>query len=122
MGLHIASALTGSEVSDCKGYLPIMNAEGPAPKVLLADKGYDTDLIREDMEKRGGVAIITTKRNRLVQLPSIDALRNIVDCCFNKLKNAQRRAICYEKAASSYLCFIHIVSTRLQMCQFVDAS
>lgn len=53
MGLPIAFALTGGEVSDFKGYLPIMNAEGPAPKVLLADKGYDSDYIREDMKRRG---------------------------------------------------------------------
>ena len=39
MGLPIAFALTGGEVSDFKGYLPVMNADGPAPKVLLGDKG-----------------------------------------------------------------------------------
>ncbi|MEO6247599.1 MAG: transposase [Sphingomicrobium sp.] len=38
MGLPIAFALTGGEVSDFKGYLPVMNAEGSAPKVLFADK------------------------------------------------------------------------------------
>ena len=37
MGLPIAFALTGGEVSDYKGYLPTMNADGPTPKVLLAD-------------------------------------------------------------------------------------
>jgi hypothetical protein len=35
-----------------------MEAEGPAPKVLLADKGYDADFIREDMQRRGGFAMI----------------------------------------------------------------
>ena len=92
MGLPIAFALTGGEVSDYKGYLPIMNADGPAPKVLLADKGYDTDFIREDMERRGGIAMIPTKRNRLVQLPvdpAIYALRNMVERCFNKLKTPE---------------------------------
>src|SRR3546814_7839089 len=81
MGLPIAVALTGGEVSDFKGYRPVMDADGPAPKVLLADKGYDADFIRQDMEKRGGVAMIPTKRNRLVQLPvdaDIYALRNMV--------------------------------------------
>ena len=39
MGLPTACALTGGEVSDYKGYLPIMNADGPAPKVLFAGKG-----------------------------------------------------------------------------------
>jgi len=102
-----------------------MDADGPAPKVLLADKGYDADFIREDMERRGGVAMIPSKRNRLVQLPidaAIYALRNMVERCFNKLKNARRLATRYDKTAASYLGFIHIVSIRLWMRQFVNAS
>ena len=125
MGLPIAFALTGGEVSDFKGYLPVMNADGRAPKVLLADKGYDADFIRKDMERRGGFAMIPTKRNRLVQLPvdtAIYALRNMVERCFNKLKNARRLATRYDKTADSYLGFIHIVSIRLWMNQFVNAS
>ena len=133
LGLPIAFALTGGEVSEYKGYLPVMDADGPAPKVLLADKpvlsevegGYDADFIRENMEKRGGTAMIPTKRNRLVQLPvdaAIYALRNRVERCFNKLKNARRLAPRYDKTADSYLGFIHIVSIRLWMRQFVNAS
>ena len=92
MGLPIAIALTAGEVSDYKGYMPVMDAEGPAPKVLLADKGYDANFIRDDMERRGGFAMIPTKKNRLVQIPvdgAIYALRNIIERCFNKLKNAR---------------------------------
>ena len=102
-----------------------MNAHGPAPKVLLADKGYDADFIREDMERRGCAAMIPTKRNRLIQLPvdaAIYALRNMVERCFNKLKNARRLATRYDKTADSYLGFIHIVSIRLWTRQFVNAS
>ena len=133
MGLPIAFALTGGEVSDFKGYLPVMNADGPAPKVLLGDKpvlsevegGYDADFIRQDMESCGGLAMIPTKRNRLIQLPvdaAIYALRNMVERCFNKLKNARRLATRYDKTADSYLGFIHTVSIRLWMRQFVNAS
>jgi transposase len=125
MGLPIACVLTGGEVSDYKGYLPVMDADGPEPKVLLADKGYDADFIREDMEKRGGVAMIPTKRNRLIQLPvdtAIYALRNMVERCFNKLKNARRLATRYDKTADSYLGFIHILSIRMWTRQFVNAS
>ena len=102
-----------------------MDADGPAPKVLLADKGYDADFIREDMDRRGGVAMIPTKRNRLIQLPvdaGIYALRNMVERCFNKLKNARRLATRYDKTADSYLGFIHIISIRLWMREFVNAS
>ena len=86
-----------------------------ALKVLLVHKGYDTDFTREDVEKSGGVAIIPTKRNTLVQMPvdpAIYALRNMVERCLNKLKNA-RLATRYDKTADDYFGFIHTVSTRL---------
>lgn len=60
--------------------------------------------------------MIPIKRNRLIQLPidaAIYALRNMVERCFNKLKNARRLATRYDKTADSYLGFIHIVSIRL---------
>ena len=125
MGLPIALAITGGEASDFKGYLPIMDADGPAPKVLLADKGYDADFIREDMARRGGMAMIPTKRNRKIQLPvdpAIYNLRNMLERCCNKLKNARRLATRYDKTADSYLGFIHIVSIRLWMLEFVNTS
>lgn len=102
-----------------------MDAEGPPPNVLLADKGYDADFIRQDMEKRGGTAMIPTKRNRLIQLPvdaAIDALRNMIERCFNKLKTPEDWATRYDKTAHSCLSFIHIVSIRLRTRQFVNAS
>lgn len=98
-----------------------MEQEGPSAKVLLADKGYDADFIRQDMEQRGGFAMIPTKRNRLLQIPvdpAIYALRNIIERCFNKLKNARRLATRYDKTALSYAAFVHIVSIRLWFRQF----
>ena len=77
------------------------------------------------MEKPGGVAMIPTKRKRLIQLP-VDAViyaqRNRVERCFNKLKHARRLAPRYDRTADSYLRFIHIVSIRLWIRQFVNAS
>lgn len=69
--------------------------------------------------------MIPTKRNRLAQLPvdaAICALCNMVERCFNKLKNARRLATRYGKTADSYLGFTHIVSIRLWTRQFVNAS
>ena len=125
MGLPIAIALSPGEVSDYKGYRPVMEEEGPEPKVLLADKGYDADFIREDMEKRGGHAMIPTKSNRLVQRPvdaAVYALRNRIERCFNKLKNARRLATRYDKTAASYRGFVNIVSLRLWMKAFVNTA
>lgn len=50
--------------------------------------------------------MIPTKRNRLIQLPvdaAIYALRNIVERCFNELKNARSLATRYNKTVDSYL-------------------
>ena len=49
LGLPVAAVLTGGEVSDVKGYGPVMAEPGPEPKVVLADKGYDTDAILADL-------------------------------------------------------------------------
>ena len=102
-----------------------MEEEGPPAKVLLADKGYDADFIRNDMDQRGGFAMIPTRRNRKKQIPvdpAIYALRNIIERCFNKLKNARRLATRYDKTANSYSGFIHVISIRLWMKQFVNRS
>jgi transposase len=123
-GNPIAIALTVGEVSDYKGFMPIMEVESPTPKVLLADKGYNADFIRDDMQKRGGFAMIPTKCHRLIQLLNDGAnyaLRNIIERCFNKLKNARRLATRYDKTAQSYAGFIHVVSIRLWMKQFVNS-
>jgi hypothetical protein len=40
-----------------------MAEDAPDPKVLIADRGYDADAIRSDVETRGGTPVIPTKRN-----------------------------------------------------------
>ena len=115
--------LTGGEVSDVKGYAPVMAEPGPEPKVLLGDKGYDTDAILDDLEARGAAAIIPAKRNRTIQR-HIDghlyALRNRVERCFSKLEHSRRLATRYDKTADSYLGFVLVASIRLWVRHFVN--
>jgi len=93
-----------------------MDEPGPQPRLLLADKGYDADFIRQDLDDRGVAAVIPAKRNRTVQ-PVIDghiyALRNLVERCFSKLKHSRRLATRYDKTADSFLGFILVASIRL---------
>ena len=106
---------TGGQVSDYKGYDPVMEG-GPEPKVWLADRGYDANRIRDDVEARGGTAVIPTRKTRKVQALIDDviyALRNLVERCINRLRNARRVATRYDKTAASYLGFVHIVSIRI---------
>ncbi len=102
-----------------------MANDGPDAKVLIADKGYDADRIREDIEAQGGTAIIPARRSRK-QPVAIDghiyALRNRIERCFNKLKNSRRLATRYDKTADSYLGFIHIAAVRLWFKHFVNTT
>jgi transposase len=84
-GLPISTTLTADEAHDIKGYEALMSEDAPEPKVLLADRGYDSDAVRADAEKRG-VPMIPTKKNRRVQIAvdgAIYALRNRIERCFN---------------------------------------
>ncbi len=102
-----------------------MNAHGPAPRVLLADKGYDSDHIRASLEEAGAVAMIPARRNRKnpVQIDDfVYALRNRIERCFNKLRCSRRLATRYDKTADSYLGFIYLASIRLWFRHFVNST
>ena len=116
MGLPVRAEITGGEVSDYKGYDALVNGDLPAAKVFIADKGYDSDHIRRDVEQRGGASVIPSRSNRKQIVPVdgfIYALRNQIERCFNKLKCSRRFATRYDKTAASYLGIIHIVAARL---------
>ena len=102
-----------------------MRENGPEPKVILADRGYDADAIRADIERRGATPVIPTKKNRRVQIEidgAIYALRNRIERCFNRLKNSRRFATRYEKLAETFAGFVNLVSIRLWLRHFVNAA
>jgi len=125
LGLPVAVVLTGGQVSDVKGYAPVMAQPGPEPKIMLGDKGYDADSILSDLEANNITAVIPPKRNRKIQ-PIIDghiyALRNLVERCFSKLKHSRRLATRYDKTADSFLGFVLIASIRLWVRHFVHTT
>jgi len=108
--------ISGGEVSDYKGFDLVQDADLPSPKIFIADKGYDSNHIRDTITDKGGTAVIPARSNRKVP-EEIDglvyALRNQIERCFNKLKCSRRLATRYDKTAISNLGFIHIVVARL---------
>jgi len=110
------AAVTPGQVSDYRGYDAVMDDDLPPARVLIADKGYDSDAIRDDVAARGGTSIIPARRSRKCAEPVdgfLYALRNQIERCINKLKNARRVATRYDKTATSYLGFIEIAAARI---------
>ena len=108
--------ITPGQTSDYLGFDLIMENNLPEPRVLLADRGYDSDNIRKTMEARNVMPVIPMRKTRKMRVGvdhSLYRLRNLVERCFNKLKNARRVATRYDKTAESFLGFIDIASIRL---------
>src|SRR4051812_9662902 len=66
-GLPIAIVITPGQAHDVTAYPALMEEIDDDPDQMLTDKGYDTDAVRADVEKRGGQAMIPTKANRKLQ-------------------------------------------------------
>ncbi|WP_233253548.1 transposase, partial [Paracoccus binzhouensis] len=68
------------------------------------------------IESRNALPMIPMRKNRKVRKVvdmTIYTLRNMVERCFNKLKNSRRLATRYDKTADSFLGFIDIACIRL---------
>ncbi|MCV6591461.1 MAG: transposase, partial [Silicimonas sp.] len=68
------------------------------------------------LEKRDALPVIPMRKSRKKRVGvdrTLYRLRNMVERCFNKLKNARRVATRYDKTAESFLGFIDITSIRL---------
>ena len=87
--------VTPGQASGHKGFDLVMGDDPPAPAALLADKGYDADRIRDWAEVRDAIPVIPRRRNRKARAGvdlTLYALRNLVERCFGRLKNARRVA------------------------------
>jgi len=84
--------------------------------MLLADRGYDADWIRDLVRQRGAWANIPPKRNRTEARcfsPHLYRARNLVERFFNKIKHCRRVATRYDKLVATYLAFVQLACIRL---------
>ncbi len=114
-GLPIRLALTPGETHDNRLCSALLIALLPQT-MLLADRGYDADWIRELARQQGAWANIPPKRNRndpTCFSPYLCRARNLIERFFNKIKQYRRVATRYDKLAANYLAFIKIASIRV---------
>ncbi len=108
--------ITGGETAGIKGVDLVMTKELPEPACFRADKGYDADKVRENLDERRIVAVIPMRRNRKGWRAAdrdFYRWRNLVERCFSKLKQWRRVATRHHKTALSFLGFIDIASMRI---------
>jgi transposase len=81
--------------------------------MLLADKGYDADALRNAVTERKAWANIPPKANRKDAIPFLYKARNFVERFFNKAKQFRRIATRYDKLAENYLAAVKLVAIRI---------
>ena len=109
-------SLSSGEAHDCTAFDALRAAREANPKVMLADKGYDTDDIRGQLRARGAAPEIPAKRNRKIQHTvnrALYAMRNNIERFFNRLKESRRVATRYDHKADSFLGFAKLASIKL---------
>ena len=83
---------------------------------LLADKAFDIDWIRTELDDRGALAVIPPKADRARRIPCdfhMYRWRHLVENFFCKLKAFRRVATRYDKTDQSFRAMIHIVASAL---------
>jgi len=86
--------------------------------ILLADKAYDSDAIRQLAENKKAWANIPPKSNRRKSFAFSKFLyryRNLVERFFNKLKQFRGIATRYDKNPENFLAAVKLASVRIWM-------
>ena len=116
-GLPILLKITPGQANDGRSAADMFGSLGTGD-VLLADRAYDSDVLRTTMEQRGVRANIKPMPNR-VRHPSFSAplykLRNAVERFFSKIKHYRAIATRYEKHPENYMALIKLAAARIWM-------
>jgi len=116
-GLPIRLKLTEGQAHDGRSAADMVDGIG-AGEILLADRAYDSDGLRESLKERGAWANVKPMPNRK-NVPAFSQFlyryRNLVERFFNKLKHFRAVATRFEKHDANYLALIKLAATRIWM-------
>jgi transposase len=116
-GLPVALELSEGQAHDARSAQDMLRNLRPG-QILLADRAYDSDALRAEVEKQGAWANIKPMPGR-VRIPAFSAYlyryRNLVERFFNKLKHFRAIATRFEKHDANYLALIKLAATRIWM-------
>lgn len=104
-GLPVAFDLTGGQVNDCTQASSLI-ARVAGAETLVADKGYDSEAIREQVKQQGAKAVIPRKRNSVKGNADLDRglyrNRHLVENAFARLKHYRAVASRFDKLKRNY--------------------
>jgi transposase len=116
-GLPVLLKLTEGQAHDGRSATDMLKNIGEG-QILLADRAYDSDALRQDVASRGGWANVKPMPGR-VNIPAFSRFlyryRNLVERFFNKLKHFRAIATRFEKHDANYLALVKLAAARIWM-------
>ena len=85
---------------------------------LLADRAFDMDWLRAELNARGATAVIPPKANRAGKIVCDFAMyrwRHLVENFFCRLKEFRRIATRYDKTDDSFRAMIHLAAAAIAL-------
>lgn len=83
---------------------------------IIADKGYDSDTLRDQIRSQSCEPVIPGKSNRKIPIEYDETLyeeRYIIECFFSKIKHFRRIFSRFDKAARNYAAFLAFVGAMI---------
>lgn len=114
LGNPLDFMVTAGQVHDSTQALALV--EGMPAQALLADKGYDSDEIREALSVEGRVAHIPPRKNRTEEQDYDKHLykeRHNIECLFGFLKHYRRLFSRFDKLKRNVTAFLHFTASLL---------
>lgn len=104
-GLPVEFIITGGEINDCTA-APELIAKVASAEVVIADKGYDSKRLREQIEEQDSRVVIPRKRNSVKGNDDLDRglyrYRHLVENAFARLKQYRAIASRFDKLKRNY--------------------
>lgn len=104
--------LTPGQAADCRA-AEVLLQRLPSGALVMADRAYDTDAVRDQIQARGAVPNIPSKRNRRWRRcfsPALYRGRNAIERMFGRLKDFRRIATRYDKLAVNFLAAVQLAA------------
>ena len=114
-GLPIALKLSEGQAHDGRTSADMFDTI-QAGHILLADRAYDSDALRQMLEKRGAfgnIRLMPNRKNRPAFSARLYRQRNAVERFFSKIKHFRAIATRYDKRDDNFLASVKLAAMRI---------
>ena len=106
--------LTGGQVPDCVAAEPLLRRLPADALVVIGDRGYDSNAVRDQLRALGAYPNIPPRKNRRRRLlwdRQFYRNRNAIERMFGRLKDFRRIATRYDRRADVFLSAVALAAT-----------